>query len=263
MMSYGTLGDTRRRRRRTIIWRLTQIALFVATLIGTASYAYQIGVSASQARAGKLEDDLERFQSDNLLLRERLDAAWRQSQGSGRALERLQARYDAEVPGGELKDLMAGLEEQLQDGVTAERLRLMIDVAGRAPACEEEPETKRFRLQTPIATGAVHVVRFGGGRVAVRGSGEPARNEAGLSEAWYDPGAPVELVFETLGGERSEVAGSLPLRHTMVVDGTEFRFSAIAGERSFVEVTAQACPLQLWPFEAQEGEGRRGPRLDG
>lgn len=263
MMTYGTLGEHRRRRRRTIVWRLVQLALFTVTLIGTASYAYQIGVSASQARAGKLEGELERFQSDNLLLRERLNEAWRQSQEVERALERLQARYQAEVPEGELKRLMVRLQEQIEEGVAAERLRLLIDVAGRPPACSSEPETKRFRLRTPIATGAVHAVRFAEGRIAVRGSGLSARNEAGLNEAWYDPAEPVELVFTTLAGEQTQVTGVLPLRHAIVADGTEFRFSAIAGERSFVEVTAQACPLGLQTDQAEDARERPGPRLDG
>ena len=40
-----------------------------------------------------------------------------------------------------------------------------------------------------------------------------------------------------------EVEGTLPLAHRMLVDGLEYRFSAIAGPTSFVEITGQACPF--------------------
>jgi hypothetical protein len=35
----------------------------------------------------------------------------------------------------------------------------------------------------------------------------------------------------------------VPFTHQMVVDGKEYRFSAVQGDRRFLEMTAQACPL--------------------
>lgn len=253
-MTFATLGEYQRRRRRSIIWRFVQFALFVVTLLGTASYSYQVGLSASQTRADKLKADLERFQDDNLSLRDQLRIAAQHSGEAKEALTQLEKRYAADVPEGELKELLDQIELKIEAGVEPERLALLIDVADRPPACAGETETKRFMPKTPIDSGAVNAVRLGGNRVVVTGAGQSARNEAGLAEAWYDPGAPVSLTFRTLAGEAEDLAGTLPLRHVMVVDGTEYRFSAVAGERAFIEVTVQACPLPgLAPDEA-EGE---------
>jgi len=84
-----------------------------------------------------------------------------------------------------------------------------------------------------------------GGQMA----GEAARNAEGLAEAWFDPAAPVRVDFRTLDGEVATVEGVVPLSHQMVVDEREYRFSVVAGERSFLEITAQACafPQQAAP----------------
>jgi hypothetical protein len=72
---------------------------------------------------------------------------------------------------------------------------------------------------------------------------ESAVDADGQREAWYDPERPVQLLFRTLDGRELRVEGALPLAHRMLVDGQEYRFSAIAGPTSFVEVTGQACPF--------------------
>lgn len=254
-MSFGTLGDYRRRRRRAAFWRTIQLVALVGVVVGAAAYAYQVGVSASHAMAAKLEDDLERFQSDNLALRERLSGEARRAEEAGRQLEDLRQRYRADVPTGTVRDLLDEIVVQLEDGVEAERLSLMIDLAGRPAACAEQPETKRFMPATPVAADVVNAVRFGDGRIVVTGRGQSARNDQGLAEAWFDPAASLDLTFRMLGGEREEISGTLPIRHSMVVDGIEYRFAAIAGERAFIEITAQACEIPgLRPDGPEEGE---------
>lgn len=253
-MSVGTLGEYRRRRQRAVYLRLLQIVLFVVALCATASYAYQVGVSASQAKADKLSDELERFQQANLELRDRLAAEVREADQVEEALEALERRYAAEVPDGELRVLLAEIERQIDRGVEPDRLALLIEAAGRPSACAAAPESKRFMPVTSVGGGGVNAVRFGDGRILIQGEGESARNEQGLAEAWFDPAEPVRLTFSTLAGQTAEVAGILPLEHRMIVDDREYRFSIMAGQRAFIEVTGQTCGVLDPSAGAQEVE---------
>jgi hypothetical protein len=181
-------------------------------------YGYQVGVSANEAWTRMLEADLQRLQEDNLSMRDELVQTVLSASSAKTALEDLRRRYAAEVPDGALAALLG---EQLRAGV-------------------EAPVSKRFRPRTPLSTGPVSAVRFGD-RITVTASAESAFDASGQREAWYDPAAPVQLVFRTLDGRELQIEGPLPLAHRMLVDGLEYRFSAIAGPTSFVEVTDQAC----------------------
>jgi hypothetical protein len=242
MMSLSSFGDTRRRRRRALYWRLTKTLVAVSALVAASGYSYQVGVSASQARSDKLEADLVRFQDSNLELRDRLALSIQRTEQAESALEPLRRRYARDVPQGELAALMAQIVAQREAGVDVERLAFMIGAAGQPVTCAGEPVTKRFVPRTVVSTGPVSFVRFDD-RITVTGSGESARNAEGLPEAWYDPAAPVRLEFRTLDGAVTPVEGVVPLAHQMVVGDREYRFSVVAGDRSFVEISAQSCSL--------------------
>ena len=55
------------------------------------------------------------------------------------------------------------------------------------------------------------------------------------------------------------VEGVVPLTHQMVVDGKEYRFSAVSSAARFVEMTAQVCALPEFgddpTVSAREGDG--------
>lgn len=242
MTGYASFGDTRRRRRRQALWRLVRLIVAVAAVLGFGGYTYQIGASASQARTEKLEQDLVRFQEANLDLRDQLTLTRRRSSETEQALEELRRRYASEVPTGELAVLLGQVEEQLADGVAPKRLAFLIDAAGLEESCRDAPETKRFMPATAISSGPVSFVRFDE-RITITGEGDPARSADGLPEAWYDAAAPVRLDFQALDGAVVSVRGIVPLVHRMVFDGREYRFSAVAGDRGFVEITAQVCAL--------------------
>jgi hypothetical protein len=254
MASYGTFGDTRRRRRREAWWRVVRFMSAVVAVFAVGIYAYQVGVSANQAHMAQLEADLIRFQQSNLDLRDRVASISKQSADADAALESMRRRYAAEIPSGEAAELLAQLREQLAAGVEPERLALLIEAAGLEDACQSEPVTKRFMPRTPISTEPLSWVRFHD-RIIVTGEGESARNEAGLPEAWYDPAQPVRLEFRTLDGGITSAEGVVPFTHRMVVDGKEYRFSAVSGERRFLEMTAQACPLP----ESGDGSSASAP----
>ena len=238
--SYASLGTHRRRGRRRGYWAALRFLLGLAAVAAVGGYGYQVGVSASQAWTEKLEADLQRFQEDNLGLRDELGQTALSASNAQTALADLRRRYAAEVPDGEIAALLEQVEGQLRAGVDGARLAFLIDAAGQDPGCVEAPVTKRFQPRTPITTGAVSAVRFGD-RITVTATAESAVDASGQPEAWYDPARPVQVVFRTLDGRELKVEGALPLTHRVLVDGLEYRFSAIAGPPSFVEVTGQAC----------------------
>jgi hypothetical protein len=238
----GSLGGHRRRGRRRGSWVAVRFMLGLAAVATVGGYGYQLGVSANQAWADRLEADLQRLQEDNLGLRDELAQMALSASSARTTLEELQRRYATEMPVGQLAELLAQVERQLRAGVEPARLAFLIDAAGQDSGCVEAPVTKRFQPRTPITTGATSAVRFGD-RITVTGSAESALDASGQREAWYDPAGPVQLVFRTLDGHEERVDGPLPLAHRMLVDGLEYRFSAIAGPTAFVEITGQACPF--------------------
>ena len=256
--NHATFGDTRRRRRRQLYWRVTRVLLAVMTVAGVGGYAYQIGTSAALARAEKLEADLVRFQESNLDLRDRLTLTAQRSGQAESALDELRRRYAENVPEGAAAELHARLEAQLRAGVEPERLAFLIDAAAEGVGCDGTPVTKRFMPRTAVSAGPMSYVRFGD-RVTVTGAGEPMRSAEGLPEAWFDPALPIRLDFRTLDGAVVSIEGVVPLTHSMVIDRREYRFAVIAGEQRFVEITAQDCALpDATDIDAAAGE-RLGP----
>jgi cell division protein FtsB len=260
-LGYSGFGDTRRRRRRRLYSRLARVLFAVLVVMGVGGYGYQVGVSANQARIQKLEADLTRFQQNNLDLRDQLALNTQRSDEVDRALEELRQRYSENVPKGELATLVDRVQAQLQAGVDPARLAFLIEAAASPPSCDGEPVTKRFMPRTPISTGPISFVRFGD-RITVTGTGQSARNPEGLAEAWYDPTYPVHLEFRTPDGAVTSVEGVLPLNHGMVVDGREYRFTIVAGDQWFVNVTGQSCsfPKDAGPAGANSA-GSRGDSL--
>jgi cell division protein FtsB len=240
--SYSTFGEQRRRRRRQVRWSIVRFLFGLAAVAIVGGYGYQVGVSADQAWTDKLEADLQRFQEDNLALRDQLAMTALHASAARTALEDLQRRYRARVPDGTLAGLLGRVERQLQAGVDQARLAFLIDAAGQDAGCPQPPVTKRFTPRTPLGIGPVGAVRFDD-RITVTADAESALDEQGQPEAWYDPAKPVRLAFRTLDGRELAVEGTLPLRHSVLVDGAEYRFSAIPGPTSFVEITGQACPF--------------------
>jgi hypothetical protein len=255
MGSHLTFGDTRRRRRRLLYWRVIRVLLAVTVVAGVGGYAYQIGASAAQARTEKLEADLVRFQESNLDLRDRLALTTRRSGQAESALDELRRRYVEDVPQGAVAELVARVEAQLRAGVEPGRLAFLIDAA-ESVSCDGAPVTKRFMPRTPVSTGPVSFVRFGE-RITVTGAGRSVRTAEGLPEAWYDPALPIQLDFQTLDGAVVSIEGVVPLTHNMVVDGREYRFSVVAGAQRFVDITAQDCALA--PPTEPEPTGPLGP----
>jgi hypothetical protein len=243
----SSFGDRRRGRR--LSWRLLRMVFCFAAVGAMGSYAYRIGESVGGTRVAQLEADLKRFQEANVGLRDRMAGLAERSREAEADLEDLRQRYASDVPRGDSAALLGRLQQQLEAGADPDRLAFLIDAAAQTDDCDDEPVTKRFVPQTPISGGPTSFVRFDG-RVTVTGQGESWRNAEGLAEDWYDPAMPVRLAFRRNDGELTEVAGVLPMTHRMAIDGQEYRFMLVAGETSFVEVSAQRCELAPRPESA-------------
>ncbi len=239
-MRRSTFG--RRPRRGQTFWRLLRVTVAVAAALFVVGYVYQVGLSAREAETRQIAAERSRLEKQTRELRDELTRLARRSQETERALEELRRRYAEDVPQGELARLVDVVAAQIEAGVEPERLAFLIRAAGWQRTCDGEPVTKRFVPTTPIAVGQGSYVRFDE-RIIITGEGASARNAAGLPEAWYDPAEPVRLEFRTLDGAVESVEGRLPLTHRMALDGKEYRFTAIPGEQSFIEVSAQACPF--------------------
>jgi len=151
--TYSSFGDTRRRRRRLLYWRVLRLLVMVMAVTGIGAYAYQVGVSASQVRTEKLEADLVRFQQSNLDLRDRLALSAQRSGQAEAALDELRRRYAERVPQGEVAELLTQLQAQLQAGVEPERLAFLIEAAGATDSCAGAPVT-RGRCRPPTCSSA-------------------------------------------------------------------------------------------------------------
>lgn len=228
----------RRQRRR----RLFRYALVLAVFGGLGVAAYQSGSALSerplnQARAeiDRLTQAVRTLESENAELRTATEIArMREAE--------LRGRYTADVPTGERKALLALVDEQLEQGADTDRLRFLIAAASHEEVCDGEPVTKRFIVRTPLYDGAASAVSFAGDALIVTAEGEPASDEQGRVQAWFDANKPVTLKLARLGEPPTPVAGPLPLHHALVVNGDEYRLSVVAAERrGFVNVTADRC----------------------
>lgn len=238
-----TLGlhDRRARRRRQVWLGAMKWGLVLSALFAAGAYAYQTGLTLArrdvvraEARIQELTDIAASLQTENDELRRSLaaarteEAAWRQ-------------RYHQEVPTGEMQDLFARLRAKLEDGVSIERLRLVIDAARDARNCEPDPVSRRFIVTTPIYRGPNDSVTFANGRVTVTAMGASARNADGAPEGWFDPAEPVTMRITIIGGESAEATGVVPLHHSVIAGDWEHRFTAVAGPQGFLVVTADRC----------------------
>lgn len=216
------------------------IGLGAIAALGAVSYRSGSELALRDVR--RLEQDVARLsreiaglQGQNALLAGENAAARLREQ-------ELRRRYAAEVPAGRARDLLEIVNARLAAGVSAERLKFVLEAAGEASACDGKPATKRFIVRTPISSGANAAVGFAGSAITVTAEGESALNDRGAPEAWFDPAKPVTVRFTALGGKALEASGLLPLHRSVVYNGDEYRFTAAtADQRGFLNVTADRC----------------------
>lgn len=163
-----------------------------------------------------------------------------EAQTANTRYEQLRAEYNAAVPEGPMQDLLKLVKQQLDDGMEPSRLAFLLRSA-RPPTDCTEPDSKRFIVSTPTYKGEHSAVSIADGAVTVFGSGASAKNAKGDPEAWYDPAQNVTIHFKNAKGEMEKKTGTLPLRHSVVVDDREYRFTIEEGSRSFARAVFDSC----------------------
>lgn len=243
-MSLGLSDDRNRRRRRKLVFgALLRWGLVLAVGLGVGLWANQTGKEFAQKRATELQGQLttEAEQTDKLRLEiEGLQAALRTERDK---VAKWQSQYEADVPGDREMPIVAAVRKRLDEGISPERLQTVVEIARDDVTCEAIGDTKRFFINNEISRGANDSVTFAGGTITITGDGTAARNDNDQPEAWFDKDQPVTLTFLHPGSGGAKVSGLLPLQQSVAIGDIEYRFTAVAGARSFVQITGQRCPL--------------------
>ncbi len=163
-----------------------------------------------------------------------------EAQTANTRYEQLRAEYNAAVPEGPMQDLLKLVKQQLDEGMEPGRLAFLLRSA-RPPTDCTEPDSKRFIVSTPTYKGENSAVTIADGAVVVFGKGESAKNKDGQPEAWYDPAQAITVTFKNAKGELENKTSVLPIRHSVVVDDREYRFTIEEGSRSFAKVVFDSC----------------------
>lgn len=154
--------------------------------------------------------------------------------------EEFQKNSQSGMQSGPAKDLIGLVNKQLDEGADPERLAYLIR-SGRPPRNCTDPASQRFIVSTPVYTGAESQANIDKGAILVKGSGASARNDKGESEAWYDPAKSVSLTFTAKDGKVQTKRGVMPLTHSVVLEGREYRLTVSDSARSFAKVTFDSC----------------------
>lgn len=241
-MRSSRFGDRERRGRR---WRGWWVALRWAFGLGAivlaGTYAYDAGMRLARQDTARLEAELAALATDMAAVEAERDALKAELAEARAATEQWRQRHDAEVPKGDVAALAQLAGRRLAEGVPVDRLAFVLDQVGAVRDCPEPPQTKRFLVQTPLSSGAGAAVGFAGGTVTVTGTGDSAKDAAGNPLARFDPAKPVAIRFALIDGSIRDARGVLPLTASVVAGAEEYRFSVLAGEDGFVNVTAEAC----------------------
>lgn len=230
----------RRNRRGQQSWHLW-IALFkfllMVALIGAIGfYGYQVGQKLALEEVASAREEVARLTEAEQGHQEQLSLLQSDLEQTKARADEYQAKYAEIAPSDEMRDLMAALKTKLDGGLDAKRLAFVIANAERPKRCGGEA-TKRFMVKTAKFDGASTWVRFAD-LITVTAEGVGASDGA---EQAYDPEKPVTVHFTPIGGKDLQVSGMLPLHHSMVVKGGEYRFTIAPGAKGFVEITGDRC----------------------
>jgi len=214
--------------------------IFIMLLAALCIISYHWGAENVRSSEAAYKQQADKLQSERAALDQTITTLRADAQSADLRYQQLQEKYNEEVPTGDLKILTDILRKQLAAGIRADRLTYLIDSA-RPPRNCSPPTTKRFVMGTSVYSGPHGNVAFANGAITVTGQGESAVGAANKQEAWYDPGKPVTITFQTTGGKDTVKTGLLPIQHSIILAAKEWRLTVAAGERSFITVTADSC----------------------
>jgi hypothetical protein len=238
-----SFGDTRRARRRQAYLGTVRLVATGLLVLAGAVASYYVGRSQSRVEIARLRADLSALQELNRLLTERAANAEQRAEAEITKTARLRQDYAANVPRGDVREMLALVEAKLRDGVPAERLAFLLREARVERRCEPATETKRLPVHTAAATVPPSTIAFAKDRISISAEGTPTRKPGGGTESAFDPTQPVALRFLKIGRDVAKVEGRLPVSHALVLGDQEYLFLAKPSDKAAgqVEVVAQVC----------------------
>jgi cell division protein FtsB len=239
-MSLG-LRENRRRRRREARWKIIRWFFIIGCIVAAGAYAYQTGSRLAARNIASLEQQLSESSQRTTDLEAQLQAQREQVSSERARAEEWRQRYERDVATGEIKSLFELVRTKIDDGLTSQRLRFILEQTESRRDCDANLQVKRLQVQTPLSGGTRSQAAFANGSVTIGIIGAPARDNAGNPEAWFDVTRPVTVRLTRPGGKATEAVGPLPLHPALVHGDREYRFSIVAGARGIAEVTMERC----------------------
>ncbi len=237
-MTLGSWEDRgRTKRRRRVFGRLFVLALLVGAIAIAGTWSYDIGTTLARQDVTLLERQVAELSEQNDALRNErvgLDVEIN-------AIRERERRLLAAAPNEQERAMLALIRAREEAGVDPERIKFVIEAVSNVRECDLEPVTRRFIANTEVRTGSNDTVSFASNTVAVTAIGTAAKDAEGKPLGWFDPALPIKAAFTNIDGSSTVAEGVLPLQHSVVVRDQEYRFNLVAGERSFIAVTADRC----------------------
>lgn len=219
--------------------RFSNAISMVVVIALSACVGFWMGKQFGAEKSISLREQVKQLSSERITLQQNLTELRSEAQTANTRYEQIKAEYNAVMPEGPMQDLTSLVRQQLEQGMAPERLFFVIKSA-RPPTDCSEPDTKRFIVSTPNYTGPVSTVTMADGAIVITGKGVSASSKEGKAEAWFDPAKPITVGFNVDGVVENKT-GNLPLRHSIVAGGREYRFTIEEGAKSFAKVVFDSC----------------------
>lgn len=217
------------------IWlKLLKFVMFVALIGATGFYGFQVGQKLALEDVTAARQEIERLTASENAHQEQAGKLQAELDETRKRADEFQAKYAQVAPSEDMRELTAQLRAKLDSGIDAKRLTFVIANAERPKRCGGET-TKRFMVKTAKFDGASTWVRFAD-LITVTADGTGTGGEQA-----FDAEKPVTVHFTAIGGKDTQVVGKLPLQHSLVLKGGEYRFTIAPGAKGFVEVTGDRC----------------------
>lgn len=207
--------------------------LLIVLLIG-----FWLGKQYAAKNNIELTEEVAALTQERDLLRQSVTEITAEAQTSNMRYLQLQEEVDRALPDGPMKDLVALVREQLGRGMQPDRLRFAIQSA-RPPTDCKDLEFKNMLVSTPKYKGSDNAVVLND-VIKVSAKGISARSEKGKPEAWYDPAKELVVTFE-FADKKQNKKGVLPIQHSVVHEGREYRMTIEESAKSYAKVIYDSC----------------------
>lgn len=219
------------------IWfKLFKFAVVVALLGAIAFYAYEVGQRLGLEQVAELRQQIEGLTTAEASAREEATRLQSELDIAKKRADEFEVKYAAIAPSDDMKEILGAVKAKLASGLDPKRLAFVVQAAEKPRRCSSE-ENKRFMVKTARYDGNSTWVRFSD-LITVTAEGTGTSN--GADEA-FDTEKPVTVKFTIIGGKEVHASGKLPLQHSLVAKGFEYRFTVAPGAKGFVEVTGDRC----------------------